>query len=73
MNRLVLGDVGKRSVLGLIPFAGPRSAPLLFPKSPFTGLHRVSLFGTAGCFLAVLLGLGLLRAIGKSGHLDRRE
>jgi ubiquinone biosynthesis protein len=47
--------------------------PLLFPENTYLGLHKVSVFGVSGCVVAVLLGLRLLRAIGKSGHLDRRE
>jgi ubiquinone biosynthesis protein len=47
--------------------------PLLFPDTPFLGIHRLSIVGLGGCSLAILLGLRLLRAIGKSGHLDRKE
>ncbi len=37
------------------------------------GLYDVSLLGLAGCIVSVFLGLRLLRAINKSGHLDRRR
>jgi ubiquinone biosynthesis protein len=36
-----------------------------------TVIREVSIFGAAGCFIALLMGLRLLRAINKSGHLDR--
>ena len=37
-----------------------------------TGLD-VSILGLGGCSISVLLGLRLLRAIGKSGHLDSKD
>ncbi len=46
--------------------------PLLFQSPTIFGLHEVSVLGVGGIAVAVLLGLRLLRAIGKSGHLDRR-
>jgi hypothetical protein len=36
-------------------------------------VREVSILGAAGCILAMFLGLRLLRAINKSGHLDRRD
>ena len=35
--------------------------------------ERFSLLGALGCFVSLLVGLRLLRAINKSGHLDRRD
>jgi ubiquinone biosynthesis protein len=46
---------------------------LLFPDNTYLGLHRISVLGVIGCGTAILLGLRLLRAIGKSGHLDSRK
>jgi ubiquinone biosynthesis protein len=48
--------------------------PLLFANSdnPF-GLRDLSFLGMMGCTVAILVGLRLLRAIGKSGHLDRKD
>ncbi len=73
VNRLVLGMLASALFLGSSLVLSREVPPLLFPEEPFLGLHRLSLFGVTGCFVAVLLGLRLLRAIGKSGHLDRRE
>lgn len=73
VNRLVLGMLASALFLGSSLLLSREVPPLLFPENPFWGLYRVSIFGIAGCFLAVLLGLRLLRAIGKSGHLDRRD
>jgi len=60
VNRLVLGMLTSALFLG--------SALLLRSES-----RVISLFGAAGCVLALVLGLRLIRAINKSGHLDRRE
>lgn len=73
VNRLVLGMLASALFLGSSLILSREVPPLLFPDNPFFGLHRISIFGSSGCFVAVLLGLRLLRAIGKSGHLDQRE
>jgi ubiquinone biosynthesis protein len=73
VNRLVLGMLASALFLGSSLLLSQEVPPLLFPEATFLGLHRLSLFGVTGCAVAVLLGLRLLRAIGKSGHLDRRE
>lgn len=72
-NRLVLGMLASALFLGSSLMLSREVPPLLFPENTFLGMHRISIFGITGCFVAVLLGLRLLRAIGKSGHLDRRE
>ena len=73
VNRLVLGMLASALFLGSAVLLGQEVPPLLFPTTSFLGLHRLSLFGLSGCFVAVLLGLRLLHAIGKSGHLDQRD
>jgi ubiquinone biosynthesis protein len=73
VNRLVLGMLASALFLGSSLMLSREVPPLLFPENAFLGLHRISIFGSSGCFVAVLLGLRLLRAIGKSGHLDQRE
>ncbi len=73
VNRLVLGMLASALFLGSSLLLSREVPPLLFPATSFLGLHRLSLFGLTGCLVAVLLALRLLRAIGKSGHLDRRE
>jgi len=35
-------------------------------------MKDISLLGLSGCILSLLVGLRLLRAIGKSGHLDQK-
>ena len=71
VNRLVLGMLASALFLGSTLLLSREVSPLLFADSPFLGLYRVSLVGLCGCTVSVLLGLRLLRAIGKSGHLDR--
>ena len=72
VNRLVLGMLASALFLGSALLLSREVPPLLFPEPSVFGLHRLSVFGLSGCTLAVLLGLRLLRAIGKSGHLDQR-
>jgi ubiquinone biosynthesis protein len=74
INRLVLGMMASALFLGSSLMLSQRVPPLLF-ASPggFLGIHDVSLLGFSGCVVSLLLGLRLIRAIGKSGHLDQKE
>jgi ubiquinone biosynthesis protein len=73
VNRLVLGMLASALFLGSALILSRQVPPVLFPTPTIFGLHNVSVLGITGCFVAVLLGLRLLRAITKSGHLDRRK
>jgi ubiquinone biosynthesis protein len=73
VNRLVLAMLASSLFLGSSLLLSSEVPPLLFPTTPFLGMHRISLLGITGCFVSILVGLRLLRAIGKSGHLDRRD
>ncbi len=46
--------------------------PLLFEKPWHLGMHEISILGLTGCIVAILVAMRLLRAIGKSGHLDQK-
>ncbi|MBM4003450.1 MAG: AarF/ABC1/UbiB kinase family protein [Planctomycetes bacterium] len=74
VNRLVLGMLASALFLGSSLLLSQKVPPLLFPDSenPF-GLRDLSFLGLMGCTVAILVGLRLLRAIGKSGHLDRKD
>jgi ubiquinone biosynthesis protein len=72
VNRLVLGLLASALFMGSALMMSHKVPPLLFRVPTFFGLHEVSLIGLGGIVLSLLLGLRLLRAIGKSGHLDRR-
>ncbi len=72
VNRLVLGMLASALFMGSALMLSRRVPPILFPVPTYFGLHEVSILGLGGCIVSLLLGLRLLRAIGKSGHLDRR-
>ena len=64
VNRLVLGMLASALFLGSSLLLSMNVRPLV---------RGVSVVGATGCIVAVFLGLRLLRAINKSGHLDRRN
>jgi ubiquinone biosynthesis protein len=78
VNRLVLGLLASALFVGSSFLLSYKVPPLLFFRNDpatFTnwfGLHNISLLGLAGCTLSILIGLRLLWAIGKSGHLDQK-
>jgi ubiquinone biosynthesis protein len=78
VNRLVLGLLASALYVGSSFLLSYKVPPLLFFRrddaSPahWFGMHDISLLGLAGCTLALLIGLRLLWAIGKSGHLDQK-
>jgi ubiquinone biosynthesis protein len=72
VNRLVLGMLTSALFLGSSLLLSRQVPPLLFPENIYFGLTKLSILGLSGCSLSILLGLRLLRAIGKSGHLDRK-
>ncbi len=63
VNRLALALLASALFLG--------SSLMLCQKAPPL-VGQMSLFGGLGCFVSIFLGLRLLWAIRKSGHLDRR-
>jgi ubiquinone biosynthesis protein len=63
VNRLVLGMLASALFLG---------SSLMVTRNAWP-LWGVSIPGTVGCVVSVALGLRLLRAISKSGRLDRRR
>jgi ubiquinone biosynthesis protein len=64
VNRLVLGMLASSLFLGSAFLLGRGVGPKLYD---------IPLLGTSGCALSLALGVRLLRAISKSGHLDRRK
>jgi ubiquinone biosynthesis protein len=73
VNRLVLGMLASALFLGASLMLSYKVPPVLFPGDGYFGVKELSLFGLMGSLVAILIGLRLLRAIGKSGHLDRKE
>jgi ubiquinone biosynthesis protein len=73
VNRLVLAMMASSLFLGSSLMLSQQVPPLLFPENTYFGLQKLSVLGLSGCTVSILVGLRLLRAIGKSGHLDRRD
>ncbi|WP_425618521.1 ABC1 kinase family protein [Anatilimnocola sp. NA78] len=75
VNRLVLGMLASALFMGSSLMMSHHVPPIL-PRIPFIsnwlGLDNVSILGLSGCTISLLVGLRLLRAIGKSGHLDQK-
>lgn len=71
INRLVLGMMTSALFLGSSLLLSRNVPPLLFRREGPLGLRDVSILGLAGCVMSLLIGLRLIRAIMKSGHLDR--
>ncbi|MCL6503875.1 MAG: AarF/ABC1/UbiB kinase family protein [Pirellulales bacterium] len=69
VNRLVFGMITSALFLGSTLLLAHEIGPLI-PWPP--AFSRLSVLGTLGCLVSLALGLRLLRAINKSGHLDRR-
>ena len=74
VNRLVLGLLASALFVGSSSLLSNQVPPLLFHQTEpaWLGLKNVSILGLSGCILSLLIGLRLLRAIGKSGHLDQK-
>jgi ubiquinone biosynthesis protein len=75
VNRLVLGMLSSALFMGSSLMLSYKVPPLLFPheKTEYLwGIKQISILGLAGCMLSLLLGLRLIQAIGKSGHLDQK-
>lgn len=73
VNRLVLGMLASALFVGSSFLLSYQVPPLLFHKNEvWLGMKDISLLGLAGCTISLLVGLRLLRAIGKSGHLDQK-
>jgi ubiquinone biosynthesis protein len=73
VNRLVLGMLTSALFLGSALMLSTAVPPVLFPENTYLGFHRISILGVMGAAVSILLGLRLLRAIGKSGRLDSHE
>jgi ubiquinone biosynthesis protein len=66
----VLGMLASALFLGSALLVSQKVEPLI-PWPPL--FDQLSVLGVLGCTISILLGLRLLRAINKSGHLDRRK
>ncbi|MCA9263833.1 MAG: AarF/ABC1/UbiB kinase family protein [Planctomycetales bacterium] len=73
VNRLVLGMMVSALFLGSSLLLSRNVPPVIFQEPTILGMKDVSILGMSGCVLSFLVGLRLLRAIVKSGHLDHKE
>ncbi|MEX0865732.1 MAG: AarF/UbiB family protein, partial [Pirellulales bacterium] len=64
VNRLVLGMLTSALFLG---------SSLMLSRELWPTIYNISVLGALGCSVSIMLGLRLLWAIAKSGHLDRRD
>jgi ubiquinone biosynthesis protein len=78
INRLVLGMLTSAMFLGSSWMLANQLPPVVWrgklwwDLQDHLGLAHLSILGLIGCTLAIMLGLRLLRAIQKSGHLDQQ-
>ncbi len=73
VNRMVLGLLISSVFLGssiLLAFEVP---PLLFLRPGWMGIEKLSLLGLIGYAVSLMAGFRLIRAINRSGHLDRPD
>lgn len=71
VNRLALGMLTSALFLGSALLLSQKVQPVF--GVPWTGITDISALGALGMVVSVALGLRLLRAIKKSGRLDRRQ
>lgn len=83
VNRLVLGMLSSALFVGSSMMLSAQTPPLLggllnllFVPKTWTdqwSISRLSILGLTGCVVSILVGLRLIIAIAKSGHLDHKE
>ncbi|MEM7557713.1 MAG: AarF/ABC1/UbiB kinase family protein, partial [Planctomycetota bacterium] len=73
VNRLVLGMLISSVFLGSSLLLAYQVPPVLFLEPWWLGMEKLSLFGLIGYAISSLALLRLIRAINRSGHLDRTD
>ncbi|MDA7950444.1 MAG: AarF/UbiB family protein [Pirellulaceae bacterium] len=73
VNRLVLGLLTSSLFLGSTILLSQEVPPLIFANREFWGMTKISILGFSGCVASLLLGVRLVLAIAKSGHLNRKK
>lgn len=73
VNRLVLGMLISSVFLGSSMLLAFKVPPLLFMQGGWLGIEKLSLLGLLGYAVSLLAGWRLIRAINRSGHLDRES
>ena len=73
VNRIVLGLLTSSVFLGSSVLLAFKVPPVLFLAPGWLGIQDLSLFGLIGYAISSLASLRLIRAINRSGHLDRSD
>lgn len=73
VNRIVLGLLISSVFLGSSVLLAFKVPPLLFNQGGWFGIEKLSLLGLVGYAVSLLAGFRLIRAINRSGHLDRSD
>lgn len=73
VNRMVLGLLISSVFLGSSLLLAFKVPPVLFLEPGWMGIEHMSLFGLIGYAVSSLAVLRLIRAINRSGHLDRSD
>ncbi|MCA9156802.1 MAG: AarF/ABC1/UbiB kinase family protein [Planctomycetales bacterium] len=73
VNRMVLGLLISSVFLGSSVLLAFNVPPLLFAQGQWLGIEKLSLLGLIGYAVSLLAGLRLIRAINRSGNLDRSD
>jgi ubiquinone biosynthesis protein len=71
VNRLVVGLIASALFLGSSLLLAMKVPPVMFADTTFLGIHQLSMLGTLGTIISVMMMLRLYLAINASGHLSR--
>lgn len=71
VNRLVVGLIASALFLGSSLLLAMKVPPVMFADPTYFGIQQISMLGTIGTIISVMMMLRLYLAINRSGHLSR--
>ncbi len=71
VNRLVVGLIASALFLGSSLLLAMEVPPVMFANATYFGIQQISMLGTIGTIVSVMMMLRLYLAINASGHLSR--
>jgi ubiquinone biosynthesis protein len=71
VNRLVVGLIASALFLGSSLLLAMKVPPVMFADATYFGIQQISMLGTIGTIISVMMMLRLYLAINRSGHLSR--
>jgi len=71
VNRLVVGLIASALFLGSSLLLAMKVPPVMFSEATYFGIKEISMLGTMGTLLSVMMMIRLYLAINASGHLSR--